>query len=210
MKSAPRPRVLWCGDQRHGSRGNGWSFPTNVEKLLVQLTAGKKVFHPFGGLSRFGVRGDIDPLTRPDVIADAWLPPFKRDAFDVVILDPPYHSINQQMKAYLLVAAAYIASDRVIWFHTQWIPNAYGLKRKRSWLVRVGNSCACRCIQEFKVVRKDKPVPRLHFTRGPAIKYNRWIQQGNGLPLEAVDELRPDQSKAHTGRARDRVPAGRQ
>ena len=105
--------VLWCSNQRSG-RSNRWSFPPNVERHLRKLTAGKRVLHLFGGLSRWGVRMDIDPLVKPNVIADAWLPPFTENAFDVVILDPPYVGINQQMKHLLLKAAAFIAKEAVI------------------------------------------------------------------------------------------------
>jgi tRNA1(Val) A37 N6-methylase TrmN6 len=37
---------------------------------------------------------DIDPIVEPDIVADAWAPPFGKDSFDVVILDPPYNHIN--------------------------------------------------------------------------------------------------------------------
>lgn len=148
------------------------------------MTEGKRVLQLFGGFSKWGVRTDIDPVTRPDVIADAWLPPFKKDAFDVVILDPPYYGINQQMKSALLRGAAYIARERVIWFHTMWVAADTALQLDRTWLVRVGDSCACRCIQEFLVRPGKRRAPVLHFTRGPAIKYNRWLAGQVGLPFD--------------------------
>lgn len=113
-----------------------------VDRLLRDLTVGKSVLHLFGGLAAFGCRLDLDPSTKPHVIGDAWLPPFPCDAFDVVILDPPYRGINQQMKASLIRAARYVARERVYWFHTQWIAPDAGLKRSRSWLIRVGDMCA--------------------------------------------------------------------
>lgn len=182
---ADRPSVLWCSNQRTRS-GNGWSFPPAVERQLRKLTAGQRVFHPFGGRARFGLRGDIDPTVRPDVIADAWLPPFRMDAFDVVILDPPYVHLNMQMKNHLLRAAAYVAKDRVIWFHTTWIAGAgrNRLAPEASWLVRVGDSCAVRCLQVFQVKPGSKVIPHAYFTRGPAIRYNRWLIQPECLPLE--------------------------
>lgn len=136
-------------------------------------------------MARWGIRIDIDPLVRPHVIADAWLPPFLRDAFDVVVLDPPYVGMNQHMKQYLLRAAAFVARERVIWFHTQWIASDRRLTLERSWLVRVGDSCAVRCIQVFRVNhRGGTKVPGVpHFTRGPAIKYNRWLAGQTGLPF---------------------------
>lgn len=184
-----RVGVLWCSNARSG-RSNGWSFPPVVERHLRKLTAGKTVLHPFGGLSTFGTRIDIDRSVRPDVIADAWLLPFAKDSFDVVILDPPYHSINQQMKQQLLRAAAYVARDSVIWFHTQWIASTSALPLRRSWLVRVGDSCACRCVQVFRVNHAKKTLPILHFTRGPAIKYNRWLAGQTGLPFNRDERLK--------------------
>lgn len=177
--------ILWCSNQRR-RRGNGWAFPPNVDRHLRKLTAGKRVCHLFGGQARFGTRIDIDRSLRPDVIADAWLPPFKENAFDVVILDPPYVSINQQMKQQLLRAASYIARERVIWFHTMWIASGCGdhLQLDRSWLVRVGDSCAVRCLQVFRVPAGKKSRPRPFFTRGPAIKYNRWLAGQTRLPFE--------------------------
>jgi len=151
---------------------------------LRAITAGQTVYHPFGGRAKFGRRGDIDPIVKPDVIADAWLPPFVRDAFDVVILDPPYVHLNCQMKNHLLRAAAYIAKERVIWFHTTWIAASSVIVLDRSWLVRVGDSCAVRCLQVFRVAAGSKDAPRPHFTRGPAIKYNRWFAQPERLPFD--------------------------
>jgi hypothetical protein len=179
-----RVGVLWCSNQRKG-RSNGWAFPPAVRRHLEQLAAGKRVLHPFGGLATFGVRMDVDPSVRPDVIADAWLPPFAANSFDIVILDPPYMHINQQMKQQLLRAAAYVAREQVIWFHTMWIASGGKdlLTLHRSWLVRVGDSCACRCLQVFKVKRGTKTRPRPFFTRGPAIKYNRWLTGQRGLPF---------------------------
>ena len=180
--TAPRPETLWCPNQRAGRR-NGWSYPPAVEQLLREMTTGRSVLQLFGGLSRWGTTLDIDPVTRPHVRGDAWLPPFKRDAFDVVIVDPPYTNINQQMKQLLIRGAAFVAREHVIWFHTNWIAPDSGMRRERSWLVRVGDSCACRCVIEWRVVAQNKPIPVLNFTRGPALKYRRWLTGNLGLPL---------------------------
>lgn len=177
--------VLWCGNSR-GGRTNGWSFPPAVNRHLYDMTKGKRVCHLFGGLSKFGLRIDIDPVVKPHVIADAWLPPFVKNAFQVVVLDPPYfYYLNQQMKQQLLRAAAYIASESVVWFHTMWIAGDQGLILRRSWLVRVGDSCAVRCILEFAVRPGDKEKPRNYFSRGPAIRYNRWLLGQDRLPFGA-------------------------
>ncbi len=171
--------VLWCGTNRprkkFGQRRNGWSFPPAVRELLLQECKGKTVLHLFGGRADFGCRLDIDPLTRPDVIGDAYLPPFARDSFDVVILDPPYTNVRQQEKTALMRAAAWIAREHVYWFHTISIATDRHLPMVRMWLCRVGDQCAARVIQKFEV-REPKALPLKpgEFERGPSVKYNRW------------------------------------
>ena len=86
--------VLWCA-KAIPNRQNGWSYPRAVERHLRALTADKCVLQQFGGLSSWGLRLDLDPVTRPHVLGDAWLLPFVKDAFDVTILDPPYVSIRK-------------------------------------------------------------------------------------------------------------------
>lgn len=174
-------------------RSNRWSFPPNVNKLLKEATAGRTVLHLFGGRSQWGTRIDIDTTTKPHVIADAWLPPFQRDAFQVVILDPPYFGINQQMKQLLIRGAAWIASEHVYWFHTQWVAPDSDMRRERSWLIRVGDSCACRCLIEWRIRNEKKKFPALPrgFTRGPAIKYNRWLFGNVQLPFNVPAEDPP-------------------
>jgi len=182
MTISRRPEALWCPNARQGA-ANRWSYPPTVEKLLRDITAGRTVLQLFGGLSRWGTKLDIDPTTTPHVRGDAWLPPFARDSFDVVILDPPYAGINQQMKQMLIRGAAFVAREHVIWFHTQWVAPDSGMRRERSWLVRVGDSCACRCLIEWRVVAREKPIPVLNFTRGPALKYRRWLAGEVSLPF---------------------------
>jgi len=188
--------VLWCGNPSRNSRvargagqRTGWIFPPAVERQLKRDTQGQSVLHLFGGQSRFGTRLDIDPALSPDVVGDAWLPPFGRDTFDVVILDPPYFRINAQEKTALFRAAAWIARSRVIWFSTTWVSASGGLATEAGYLVRVGDSCLCRCLQYFRVVRKIGPVK--HFTRGPMMKYNRWLHQPEMLPGFVWDKEEP-------------------
>lgn len=174
MKRTYDVEVLWCGNQRRG-RGNGWTFPPNVRKRIQEDCQGKSVLQLFGGRSTFGTRLDIDTQTSPDVIGDAWLPPFARESFDVVILDPPYIRFNAQEKTALFRAAGFIARERVIWFHTVWMAGTGGVKPEKAFLVRVGDACSVRCLQYFRVVDRPGPVPR--FLRGPAMKYNRWLNR---------------------------------
>ncbi len=172
--------VLWCAN----ARNNGWRFPPNVARRLQTDHAGKSILHLFGGEAAFGTRLDVDPVVRPDVIGDAWLPPFAKDSFDVVILDPPYVRFNTQVKCALFRAAGWIARERVVWFHTIWASQAYGLKTERTWLVRCGDGCYVRALQYFRV--DSKPGPVKYFKRGPAMKYNRWLAQPNSLGLQDV------------------------
>ncbi len=190
-----KPRVvdvLWCPNSSV-PKGAGWSYPAAVERQLRALTAGKRTLQMFGGRSTWGTTLDIDPSTKPHVVGDAWLSPFGRDSFDVVILDPPYFHLNANEKGQLLRQAAFIARERVIWFHTIWIYSARSLPIERAWLVRVGDNCAVRCIQVFKVCgMKETPVPL--FLRGPAMKYNRWLAGQTGLPYgpsPAADAVDP-------------------
>jgi hypothetical protein len=174
-------KVLWCSNQR-ARAGNGWKFPPAVRKLLLQRFEGKRILHLFGGHADFGVRLDIDPITRPDVIGDAWLPPFKKNSFDVAILDPPYFRLDVQMKNALLRAAGWVAREHLVWFHQAWIAGYSALPLEDAYLVRVGDNCYCRALQIFRVTNSKLP-PTEKFTRGPAIKYNRWIAQPQGLPF---------------------------
>ena len=176
--------VLWCPNNRH-KNANGWSFPRKVAQQLERDCSGKRVLHLFGGQATFGTRLDVDMIVDPDVIGDAWLPPFAADSFDIVILDPPYTHLNSQMKNALLRGAAWIARERVVWFSTFWISAAQGLSAEQAFLLRVGDNCFVRCLQYFRVV-PEKRRPVTHFQRGPQIKYNRWLAQPQGLELHEV------------------------
>ena len=41
------------------------------------------------------IRADLDPIVKPDVICDLKYPPFRKQSFDVVIMDPPYKYYNR-------------------------------------------------------------------------------------------------------------------
>jgi hypothetical protein len=188
-----RPEVLWCSNPRGGTK-LGWKFPSNVRRRILADTAGKSVLHLFGGQAGFGTRLDVDVSIGPDVVGDAWLPPFAFDSFDVVVLDPPYYQhANAYAKATLFRAAAWIARERVIWFSTLWASAAGGLANERAWLVRCGDNHLVRALQYFHVSRpKLKPV--VHFKRGPAMKYNRWVVEDLSRRLFSKEELCPASS----------------
>lgn len=179
-----KPNVLWCSNQRVGT-GNGWKFPPKVRRQLVEDCRGSSVLHLFGGHADFGTRLDIDAIVRPDVLGDAWLPPFARDSFDVVVLDPPYVHLPSIAKVALFRAAAWIARRRVVWFATWWVSQSPGLTPEASWLIRIGDNCHVRCLQYF-TVKPDKLEPVKHFRRGPAVRYSRWLAQPQGFAFEEM------------------------
>jgi hypothetical protein len=187
-KPADMPEILWCGS--HYSRGkSGWSFPKAVKDTILKECDGMTILHLFGGRADFGLTMDIDPATRPAVIGDAWLPPFKRDSFDCVILDPPYvgdfSRLSGDKLRNLFAAAAWVARTRVIWFHPVWIESPARCVREKSWLVRVGKNCWVRSLQFYKVPSPERKLqPTKKFKRGPAIKYNRWLAQPNGFAFK--------------------------
>lgn len=186
--------MLWCPNPSRraavasaNARRTGWVFPKAVEKHLMSDHEGLSCLQLFGGRSSFGTRLDVDPFVHPDVIGDAWLPPFGRDSFDVVIIDPPYFHMNAQMKSGLFRAAGWIARKRVVWFSTVWMAASDGLSTEAAWLVRVGDSCAARVLQYFRIREKLGPVKR--YKRGPAMKYNRWLVAPDALPGIYVDQV---------------------
>jgi len=79
--------------------------------------------HLFGGKADFGVRLDIDAAVKPDVIGDAWLPPFAKDSFDCVVLDPPYvgefRAMSNDRIRGLFRAAAWLAGEMPLNFPEQ-------------------------------------------------------------------------------------------
>src|ERR1700730_3828251 len=142
--------TLVCG-RPPKANANGWSFPRAVEEILLRELAGKRVLHLFGGLARFGTRMDIDPITKPDVIGDAWLPPFRENSFDAVVLDPPYERFSCQMTFALCCQASLIAREQVICFHTLWLDHPARLQLRKAYAVVVGRNSVMRCLQFFDV-----------------------------------------------------------
>lgn len=95
----PKRAILW---NNHAVRDTG-AVPEMWGKLpvgfldwayeLLQVGALRNVLHVCsGGLGpeTNGVRVDIRPEVRPDVVADGRALPFADDSFDAVLLDPPY------------------------------------------------------------------------------------------------------------------------
>ena len=189
------PEILWCrSNQRAGV--DGWSFPRDVERTILRECEGLSFVHLFGGRASFGTRLDIDPLTHPHVIGDAWLPPFARDSFDVAVLDPPYvgeyRAMSNDRLRSLFRAAAWIARKRVIWFHTCWVESPARCVRGKTWLVRVGRHCQVRCLQFFEVPPAERKLPPVaRFNSGPAMKYNRWLSENGVLNFNPSPHCTP-------------------
>jgi hypothetical protein len=182
------PQVLWCPSNPRALQ-DGWAFPKAVRNVIVQASEGMSVLHLFGGRADFGTRMDVDAGVRPDVIGNAWIPPFARDSFDCVVLDPPYvgefRAMSNDRLQCLFCAATWIARKRVIWFHTVWVESPARCVREKSWLVRVGRHCQTRCLQFWKVPPAERKIPPTKvFKSGPAMKYNRWLQQPGGLAFD--------------------------
>src|SRR6185437_8164793 len=121
-----------------------------IERKILRETEGMTVLHLFGGRSKFGTRLDVDPVTRPDVIGDAWLPPFGKDSFDCVVLDPPYQSFGRHCRYSLGSNAAWIARCRVIWFSSFAATSLPGCSIKKWWTIIVGNDCQIRQLAVFE------------------------------------------------------------
>ena len=185
MRRRPRVEVLWCPNKRREPKRAGWSFPPVIETKIREFCDGR-VLHLFGGQAKFGVRLDVDRATHPDVIGDAWMPPFAERSFDTVVLDPPYFALDREQLGALMMTAAHLARLRVIWLHQLWAPSQFGLQLDHGYLVRVGDNHFVRCLQMFRRSARSVPAPA-YFTRGPQQKYNRWLSGEMPLPFPPAE-----------------------
>lgn len=182
MRRRPQGEILWCPNDKNVEKRAGWSFPPVVEAKMRDICGAGSVVHLFGGRATFGTRLDVDIATDPHVIGDAWLPPFAMASFDTVIVDPPYFTMDREMLGQLAAAAAYVARFQVLWLHQLWAPSQFGLRLQYYWMIRVGDNHYVRVLQQF--LRTSRVVtPLKHFTRGPAMKYNRWLAGEMPLPF---------------------------
>jgi hypothetical protein len=191
LAAARRPSahqgVIWCNGAGGGS--NGWSFPKPIERRIRKELSGLSVLHLFGGRATFGIRLDMDPITNPHVVGDAWLPPFGRNSFDAVVLDPPYENFGRHCREILGMNAAWISRKYVIWFSSFAATSMPGCSIRRWWTVIVGNDSMIRQLVIFETLEKKKHPPK-YFTRGPARRYNHWIG-GNRELAFGDDEIPP-------------------
>ena len=109
--------------------------------------------------------------------------PFAGRSFDTVVLDPPYFSLDREQLGSLMMTAAHLARQQVIWLHQVWAPSQFGLSLEKGWLVRVGDNHCIRCLQLFR--RNARSVqPPAYYTRGPQQKFNRWLAGEMPLPFD--------------------------
>ena len=149
-----------------------WAFPESVDEMLRLELAGLSVLHLFGGQAKWGVRLDADPTTRPDVLGNAFFPPFRCGSFDAVVCDPPYKATNGSYRI-CLVPAACLARSRVWWFSTESIGMAlHGLKLLRWWIVIASELGTPRYLAEWE--RRRHPSSGCWPTKFPSPELRRY------------------------------------
>ena len=82
-------KELWYLPRPNGTKYRG-SFPLHFEKRLFRTYKPRLILQPFGGKSEYGIRLDINPEIKPDIVGDAHFLPFADNSFDFVLCDPPY------------------------------------------------------------------------------------------------------------------------
>jgi hypothetical protein len=132
-----------------------WSFPKEIERIVMDETSDGSVLHFYGGNAQFGTRLDMDPKSYPHVIGNALYPPFKCKSFDYVVMDPPYTDLKAGISMSIMAPAACIARRKVFWLHTHWpLRNGLGLRLNRWW---VASGCSMgapmRILVEYNVVK---------------------------------------------------------
>ena len=151
LLASRRPETLWCSNNRKGS-SNRWSYPPAVE-TAPHDHGGADGPATLRGMARWGVTLDIDPTTTPRLRGDAWMPPFRMNSFDVVILDPPYLGINEHMKSALIAGRRSGARARLLVSYA--VGRAGFGDAPRAVLVGARrDNCSCRCLIEWRVPGK--------------------------------------------------------
>ena len=65
-------------------------YPLHFERRLPEILETTNYVHFFAGLSKTGYRIDINPIVRPDLVADIHKTPFEDNYFEAGMADPPY------------------------------------------------------------------------------------------------------------------------
>lgn len=163
-----------------------WAFPREVAELLMQETSGRSVLHLFGGLAAFGIRLDADRATRPDVVGNAFYPPFACESFDVVICDPPYRGALGMWESCMRPALC-LARRAVWWFSPHGLGgHGQGQRLRRWWAVVPAENAAIRYLAEHERVRHPPGCRNRKALPAQVAKYD-WRSQIEhpNLPLGA-------------------------
>ena len=90
------PIETWWLPRPSKSKYKG-SFPLHFENKLFRLYLSAEILQPFGGKAERGLRMDINPEVKPEIVGDAHnLSIFPDNRFDFVLLDPPYSDTYAQ------------------------------------------------------------------------------------------------------------------
>lgn len=117
-------------------------YPLHFEKKLFDLYSWpSSILHLFGGKSEYGVRLDIKPEVKPDVVGDCHYLPFLDDSFDMVVADPPYsneYSAEMYGTGKLIYKKWTAEAVRVtkpggfvVVYHLKWVPRPKGTTSHR-------------------------------------------------------------------------------
>lgn len=135
-----------------------WSFPKEIERIIMDETSDGSVIHLYGGRAQFGTRLDMDLKSNPHVLGNALYPPFKCKSFDYAVIDPPYADLKAGIAYPIMMPAACLARKKVFWLHTHWgIRHGLGLRLNRWWLGSPASTGSpIRILAEYNVVGHPK------------------------------------------------------
>lgn len=132
--------VTWHLPRPNPTRYKG-SVPLHFETKFLNFTGivnDKKLLNMFAGGSKMGYTVDINPLTKPDKVADCHKLPFADNSFNNAFLDPPY-SDEESKEMYgtgKLKPLQYIneavrvckPNGLICCYHVYWTPRPEGCK----------------------------------------------------------------------------------
>lgn len=88
----PKPPALWSSQDAMSFEGVWGAYPKGFVPWACRLlnVAPANVLHVCAGSVDSGITVDIRRSVRPSVVADGRALPFRDNAFDAVMIDPPY------------------------------------------------------------------------------------------------------------------------